>query len=141
MIKTIDIAWLGGLLEGEGYFALQNKTCPMIRLGMTDEDTVIKAATLMGSSVYRHRNVWITRIGGLRAIQWMFMLYPFLGKRRRIMVTSIIKYWKGTIYMRASRGTRNRATCHPNRLSEAFGMCGACYQRKRRERKLLKKVG
>ena len=47
-IKVKDIAWLGGLLEEEGWFGLHLGHYPSISLGMTDEDTVVKAATLNG---------------------------------------------------------------------------------------------
>ena len=138
MIKTIDIAWLGGLLEGEGYFGLNNGKYPIITLNMTDEDTVVKAAVMMGVKVNHYRNYWTTNACGARAIGWMIALYPFLGKRRKEKVAKVIRFWREYTYLRATRGKHFMATCHPDRLSVAYGSCQQCYD-KRRVNKVRKK--
>jgi hypothetical protein len=51
-MTDIDAAWLAGLLEGEGYFQItksrpNNPIQVLIRLSMTDNDVVEKAAKLL----------------------------------------------------------------------------------------------
>ena len=141
MIKRDDIIWLAGLLEGEGHFGLIGKKYPQIGLGMTDEDIVTKAATLMGPNarIYRNGNMWITKVNGAYAIQWMMTLFPYLGKRRREMITSVIKFWREYSYARMSNGLHAMATCHPDRPLEALGLCSSCYQKERYAKKQLLK--
>ena len=142
-MKVKDIAWLGGLLEGEGCFSLKKDKYPRISLAMTDEDVIVKAASLMKikTMVYHHKNVWSFHIHGSYAIQWMMTLYPLLSKRRREKVASIIKFWRECIYGRTSNGIHTMATCHPNRTLVGFGMCNMCYQRYWKKRQLLKRAG
>ncbi len=140
-VKTKDIIWLAGLLEGEGWFLLERKVYPVLGVAMTDEDIVVKVSAIWkGSKVYHYKNFWRTQITGFYAIQWMMTLYTLLGKRRREKVSKVIKVWKKNNY-RAPYGTRNKATCHPDRLVRGFDMCQACYDKWRRQKKLLKKVG
>ena len=138
-MKIKDIAWLGGLLEGEGWFGLTHRDkYPTISLKMTDEDTVKRAAAIWGSKAFPYKTSWITQIAGYRAIQWMFMLYTFLGKRRREKVAKVVQYWK-VRHTRAPNGTR--PTCHPDRKLHAFEMCRPCYQKQyKKKQKLLKLV-
>ena len=140
MIKLTEISWLAGLLEGEAWFGLHKGRNPRISVGMCDEDIITKVSVMWKVNVYRSRNMWITQINGVYAIQWMMTLYPFLGTRRRNVIADIIKFWKRTIY-KAPHGTRSMATCHPNEPSVAFGLCSTCYQRERRSVKLLKLAG
>ncbi len=50
MMSLKDLAWLGGLLEGEGCFMIP-KGSPRIALAMSDKDVVQRAARLMGLNV------------------------------------------------------------------------------------------
>ncbi|KKL70718.1 hypothetical protein LCGC14_2102090 [marine sediment metagenome] len=144
MIKLTEIAWLAGLLEGEGYFALYKKKYPVIRVTMTDEDTIIKAANIWkaNTEVYHYKNLWRTEITGALAIQWMMTLFPYLGERRREAVTEVVKFWRAYSHMRSCNGLQIRASCHPDRPASSFGLCRSCYQREWREkRKLLRGTG
>ena len=47
-----EIAWLAGLLEGEGYFGwTSNKNGIRITVGMTDEDTINKIKRIAGGNI------------------------------------------------------------------------------------------
>lgn len=104
MISSIKIAWIAGILEGEGCFGLQNhgKT-PNITLRMTDYDTVYKARMILGGGSkisqqsYPEMN-WKTSYSciviGKRAIEWMMTIYKFMGKRRKEKIKEIINVWK-----------------------------------------------
>jgi len=90
MVKTLDIAWLAGLLEGEGSFYLSRGTNPTITLGMTDEDVVRRVALLMGvdQHVYRQqlgsgKPFFRIAILGSKAHAWMMTLACLMGKRRK----------------------------------------------------------
>ncbi|KKK84081.1 hypothetical protein LCGC14_2786950 [marine sediment metagenome] len=141
-MKLTDIAWLAGLLEGEGCFRLNRGKYPTITLSMCDGDIVVRAATLMGAKINRSGNLWLAHINGAYAIQWMMTLYLFLGKRRREAVTEVIKFWKEYTYSHGSNGIRTMAKCHPDRVVAAFGLCHSCYMKQRRkEKRLLRMVG
>ena len=140
MIKMKDIAWLGGILEGEGCFRLHTGKYPMISIGMTAEDTIIKVADMWGTRIYRHRNMWETQITGAYAIQWMLTLYLFLNKNRRGIIVEAVKFWRKYSCARASNGIPAMAKCHPDKKLYALGLCSFCYGRKRREEKQLLKV-
>ena len=146
MIETRDIIWLGGLLEGEGWFILHKKKYPAIGVNMTAEDTIVKVSAMWDTRIYREGNQWRTLITGAYAIQWMFMLYPFLGKCRQKSIREIVKFWKEYSYARTSNGMRTMATCHPHRIVVGHGLCSPCYMKwyhknRGRGKQLLEKVG
>lgn len=108
MISIKDIAWIAGLLEGEGYFShprAGNKFCATIRLAMTDRDVIDRAAVLMGAGSRGHVGVHTkpsaTRqcvygftLHGKYAIAWMMTILPFMGDRRAIRIREAIAGWK-----------------------------------------------
>lgn len=97
MQSVKSIAWLAGILEGEGYFSLSPS--PTITLSMTDEDIVRKVAQIFkrpynlnpkaGSKMQYRVNVC-----GTPAIEWMFTIYSLMGERRKFKITEIINEWK-----------------------------------------------
>ena len=141
MINTIEIAWLAGLLEGEGWFSVSQKRYPLIGLYMTDEDIVAKVASIWNKSINKRSNGWRTQINGPYAVGWMMTLYPFLGKRRRERIIEVVRFWKETTYLRAPNGIHSMATCHPDRVIGGHGLCRSCYQKKWREEHPLRLVG
>ena len=107
-ITDIDIAWLAGLLEGEGCFHIANRIDSygnkriVIQLCMTDKDIVERAANLLdvplkcrnrktksGKNLYT-ANVWDSD----KAIAWMLTLYPYLGIRRQSKIRDCLAVWK-----------------------------------------------
>ena len=136
MIKLTEIAWLAGLLEGEGYFHLNRERYPRVVLSMTDEDVVTKAAILMKSRVHRNGNVYTTSISGVKAIGWVMTLYSYLHKRRKERIRKIIKVWKNNHY-KAPPGMKTMAKCHPDRVVQGYELCKSCYGKEyHRKRKL-----
>ena len=133
MIKMKEIAWLGGLLEGEGYFGLAHRRYPIVKLEMTDEDTVVKVATIWNTRIYRHKNAWVTQVNGAYAIQWMLTLYPFLNKNRKGIIVKAVKFWRENSRFLIP-------TCHPNKKVHVSGLCRSCYDIRRREKKKLLEV-
>jgi hypothetical protein len=46
-LSDIELGWLAGLLEGEGCFRISQGRYPKVQLNMTDEDIVLRAASLI----------------------------------------------------------------------------------------------
>jgi hypothetical protein len=88
--RIIQIAWLAGLLEGEGCFSLANKGGHSIniQLSTTDRDTVERAASIMRTRLHQGRTlpsgktVWRCYVAGAAAAALMRRLLPFMGSRR-----------------------------------------------------------
>lgn len=97
-----DIAWLAGLLEGEGCFGIYANT-PRITLSMTDRDVVSRALAVMrpaSTAVYTKKQrglgsklVYEVAVTGHRAVGWMLTLFSFLGDRRRERIREVIGAW------------------------------------------------
>jgi hypothetical protein len=99
-----ELAWAGGLFEGEGCFYLQvNKTGqPRSKavLSMTDEDVVRRFASAVGLGKvlgpYRHRQPqykahWDWCVTGLEDVQAIAaMLWQGLGVRRRARAVQVL---------------------------------------------------
>jgi hypothetical protein len=123
-----DIAWIAGLLEGEGYFHI-NKFSPSIDLGMTDFDIVARAAKVLGAKppkVYYYKKAeqkhwkphWKTSIHSALAVGWMMTIYSFLGERRQQRVREVIETWKlrkQRSYLTLKNAGHAPASCHPDR--------------------------
>lgn len=98
----IDLAWLAGLLEGEGSFLAPAPSAPnrpVVVLAMTDEEVVRKAAALMGATYFHCRRdernptwkpYWSVRLRGARAVQLMHLLRPYMGRRRQGQIDSAL---------------------------------------------------
>ena len=108
-MKETELAWLAGLLEGEGTFSphrSRSKTkvysqC-RVQIQMSDYDVIRKVARLTGSKTlgpysnvrssrpsYRGRNplpCWVVSIVGKRAEDLMRKIRPYMGKRRKSQI-------------------------------------------------------
>lgn len=132
-ITVRDIAWLAGLLEGEGWFTIQGGS-PTIGLNMTDEDIVARAARLVGATNMgikpnspngnNIKTQYKWTIGGTKAVQWGLTIYSFMGQRRRARIRELMAVW------RHSRAYRRLVVCgHEGRKHFGKGMCRQCYGR------------
>jgi hypothetical protein len=90
----LELAWLAGLLEGEGYFGYCGTQ--YVRLKMTDEDVILKAAVLCGRMVnktipivedkpfnLRHSRTYRFTLSGNSARIVMWAVVSYMGFRRR----------------------------------------------------------
>lgn len=97
-----DIAWLAGLLEGEGSFDLHRHRYPRVRLAMADRDTVERAAQLMGACVRvslprpPHSAMWHAELSGPGAEAVMRAVLPHLGARRSARVAAVLGHAPAT---------------------------------------------
>jgi len=116
MILLRDIAWLAGLLEGEGCFNMSGTNgSARISLNLTDRDIIEKAAQLLGSHINKPcirsfplKTVYSTAFFSHRAAAWMMTLYPFLGERRKTAVRNTLAIWRSQRYKNPNgAGRRN----------------------------------
>ncbi len=99
-MQTTEIAWLAGLLEGEGCFT-RNTSSPKIAVRMTDLDTIERVADLMDTktiSTYvregNRKTQYETTIYGQRAITIMKVVRPWMGLRRGNRIDNILHWAK-----------------------------------------------
>ena len=103
-MKTIskeDLYWLAGLLEGEGCFYWAKNNSPLISLAMTDLDIVEKVRDIIhpNGSIGRvertekHKVIYRFKTYGGNSIEWMKLLYPLMGIRRREKISQILDLW------------------------------------------------
>ncbi len=98
----VDLAWLAGLVEGEGSFYLHNrKDYPSVlfQISMSDEDVIRRAQKVLGGigsiSIKKPgpRSVkpqWQWRVMAQAEVAWvMDLLYPFMGLRRAAKIDEL----------------------------------------------------
>ena len=107
-VSTLDIAWLAGLLEGEGCFFVGPRNTPThnykrigISLVMTDPEPVYKAAQLLGVNAYHEttktsggKSKYRLWSSGGQAAGWMMTLYSLLSPRRQAKIRECLEVWK-----------------------------------------------
>lgn len=97
MIRSSDIYWLAGLLEGEGTFYKDPGKVPLIAVEMVDKDVIERAALLLGGNMRActkregKTQTWGVRVYGPPAVGWMYTLYMLLGERRKQQALKCIK--------------------------------------------------
>lgn len=96
-LSPTDLAWLAGLLEGEGCFSYRAGCTPTISVGMADRDVMDRVAVLMGGHVLtakkrqpHHKTLYIVNLNGTRAHRLMRTLQPFMGERRAAKIGEIL---------------------------------------------------
>jgi hypothetical protein len=94
LMKDIDVAWLAGLLEGEGCFTFNSS--PFIALQMTDLDVMEKATKLMGCKLRpsklkeNRKQVYRTSLHAAKALELMRLILPFMGLRRSEKIREVM---------------------------------------------------
>lgn len=100
-----EIAWIAGLLEGEGSFGLTNNgKSPCIWLSMTDVDTVQKVrdvidksksiAISIDSRKESYKDQYKITFNGSKAVAWMMTIYPLMSIRRQARIRECLNAWK-----------------------------------------------
>lgn len=100
MMTENQLAWLAGLLEGEGNFHIQ---CPrgvpgvVLRMGTTDRDIAERAHDLMGSkkvNTYKlhsgRKDYHCVAAYGANAVKLMTAVFPYMGERRKARITECL---------------------------------------------------
>lgn len=121
MSTEIDLAWLAGLLEGEGYFGTINNRVsgkiyryPRIGVAMTDRDVIEKVAALWGTKIQTLKPRGVSKLTsyritlvGSRALEWMKLVLPYMGSRRTDQIENAIIEWESL----PSTTERRRKSC------------------------------
>lgn len=96
--SDVQLAWLAGLLEGEGSFNIACKKYPVgISLSMTDKDIIETVAKWWGVSYNspkarqdHHKQVYKCSLRGQPAVDLMKLLLPYMGSRRSSKIVEAI---------------------------------------------------
>lgn len=94
----MDLAWIAGLLEGEGSFMKATPICERVTCAQVDREPIDRLHALLGGRVRTVSNAkgfsahkrgsviheW--RVNGARARGVMLTLYPLLTTRRRAQI-------------------------------------------------------
>lgn len=105
-LDPIDLAWLSGLLEGEGYFGLVYRTVKghryryaRVGVAMTDRDVVERAAHYFNRKMLSvkpskpgGRPQFRAVILGTQAVALMKVLHPHMGERRRTQIEEVLHF-------------------------------------------------
>ena len=103
-ITPCELAWLAGLVEGEGYFTIQRYpgkdhwASPVFGLEMTDQDVVYRAQALTGVGSIssrtprpRAKRSWTWQVRARQdVLDLMEVLYPYMGERRSERIDELL---------------------------------------------------
>jgi hypothetical protein len=104
-MNQLEIAWLSGLLEGEGCFMKGTTSKPFlvrISVEMTDEDVIQKISTLTDTKFYEttrknqpehYKRCWRICVMGKKAVSILNDIYPYMGERRKRKIDEILKHY------------------------------------------------
>jgi hypothetical protein len=120
--RDVELAWLAGLLEGEGYFGMINNHVggkvyryPRVGVTMSDRDVVERVGAMFGLKVTAinpgpQSNLVTYRftLTGARAAQLMVDLRPMLGTRRQAQIDSALSEYSRTTETCIRRSHSNR---------------------------------
>lgn len=101
--RPTTLAYLAGLLEGEGSFLCPPPSkpgCPAVALSMTDEDVVARVALFLEARYFRlparrdsYKDAFVCRVRGRRAVELMKALEPLMGLRRQGQIRRAVGQW------------------------------------------------
>jgi Fe-S cluster biosynthesis and repair protein YggX len=115
-LKETDIAWIAGLLEGEGYFGIDNRSkdryevsntppAPFIKISMVDEDIIERLSQLLDKSYFSPtrktvtgKQVYTLHLGEKEKVLFVLQkILPYMGARRGERIKESISHlqtWK-----------------------------------------------
>jgi hypothetical protein len=115
-LTETDIAWIAGLLEGEGYFGIDNRSkdtykvsktppAPFIKISMVDEDIIQRLSKLLDKSYFspsrktvKGKQVYTLHIAEKEKVLFILQkILPYMGVRRGERITECISHlqtWK-----------------------------------------------
>lgn len=103
-LDTRQLAWLAGLMEGEGTFPKATPAMPRrprTAISMTDCDVIERVCALWGTRLYihipkvqRYKAVFRTELVGGSAVALMTLLRPHMSARRQAQIDESIATYK-----------------------------------------------
>lgn len=106
MFKETDIAWLAGLMEGEGSFFPEKKSGRTKRIAtmvvtMSDPDVIQRVAdmmdTKMNGPMWSNKStipLYRARVRGTKALALMQLILPYMGERRSAKILELMEMFK-----------------------------------------------
>jgi hypothetical protein len=134
MTEACALAWLAGLLEGEGSFSVNRQSTeiayPVISVQMCDQGIVTRVAHLIGApNVWRREPqeegwspTYVTAVSGRRAATWMRRLRDAMGSRRAVAIDAALAVYHPI------RLVDPPASCVVPRCAEPHGSRGLCHK-------------
>jgi helix-turn-helix resolvase-like protein len=100
--SSLRLAWLAGILEGEGTFLRPPPSmpnCPIVACRMTDRDVVERVATEFGTGVGaidkgKYRTEFAATLKGKCAVELMADIKPLMGERRQQAIGSALSCYR-----------------------------------------------
>ena len=114
MLTDLELGWLAGLLEGEGYFGLRSDSgTHQVKLEMTDEDVVLRALILIQRITGNQHNItevnrkdkkahyqptFVIALYGKDATKVMKKVVKLMGWRRRQKIWQTLNNFRPVKY-------------------------------------------
>lgn len=101
-IKTVDLYWAAGFLDGEGTFGINGAgNTPTIAAGQKYTPSLERLACIFGHGAVYYKGYkrnkeghWMWQINGRRAAAIMMTLYPLLSLYRQGQIAGALREWK-----------------------------------------------
>jgi hypothetical protein len=103
MNDLIDIAWLAGFIEGEGYINCdRHKSLLRVTANQKDREPLDKVCRIVGGNITiakagylrRPNPIFTWQVAGSRAAGVIMTLYSFLSARRKAQALQALNLWK-----------------------------------------------
>lgn len=131
MITVKEIAWVAGLLEGEGCFFNHKNAlhAPVIQLRMNDLDVIEQFQSItkwpgkisVGERPNDGNDYYSISVYGNLAAQWMMTIYTLMCSRRKEKIREVLVNWKSKV---GNKGERVKVNVNgrmiPSVRSKAF---------------------
>lgn len=112
-----NIAWLSGLIEGEGCFQVKTGSSINIIIQMTDKDVLDRAGYIAGCGKVvgpyktiksHHKPCWRWKVSNSEhAYALLVAIYPFMASRRSVKIRELVAaYISGGPFKTKMHGTR-----------------------------------
>jgi hypothetical protein len=109
MLEENRIAWIAGILEGEGSFIIRPNGGILICCTMTDFDVLERIQKSVGGSIYTHRrkqkeyhkSSWTWNIYGEKAYTLTKQILPYLLSRRSEKAYKMMKTYENSNRVKA----------------------------------------
>jgi len=97
----LELAWVAGILEGEGTFRVTDSGSTIVSVEMADLDVLQKLQTVLGFGTLgnerkrgeNRRTTWTFQISGRRDIEQLLnAILPYMGERRTKQIATVLGY-------------------------------------------------
>jgi len=129
-----QIAWIAGLLEGEGSFGIDRRSAkryqnskappsPFIKIAMVDEDVIAHLSSLLDKPYYlpkrltvKGKQVYQLHIGEKKKVLWILQrIRPYMGMRRGEVIDeclTLLQEWETWV----ENGGRSEQAAYANKI-------------------------